>query len=57
MVFLKRNIFVSDNIRCCYDHLYRRRLTYEALKRIQSSRFDQIILNDADVKKLLEGCQ
>jgi hypothetical protein len=57
MVFLKRGIFVPKNSRCCTDHLYRRQLTFEALKRIQRSQLDQLILNDADVKKLFEDCQ
>jgi hypothetical protein len=57
IVFLKRGIFVPKNSRCCTDHLYRRQLTYEGLKRIQRSQLDQLILNDADVKKLFEDCQ
>ena len=57
MIFLKQGIFVPENTRCCCNHLYRRQLTNEALKQIQPSRLDQLILNDADIKKLFEGCQ
>ena len=57
MVFLKRDIFVPENTRCCCDYLCRRQLTNEALKQIQSSRFDQLILNNAHVKKLFKDCQ
>ena len=57
MIFLKQGIVVPENTRCCCDHLYRRQLTNEALKQIQPSRFDQLILNDADVKRLSEDCQ
>lgn len=57
MVFLKRGIFVPENSRCCSDHLYRRELTHEALKRIQGSKLDQLILNNSDVKMLFKDCQ
>ena len=57
MVFLKPGIFVPENTCCCCDHLYRRQLTNEALKQIQPYRFDQLIFNDTDVKKLFEDCQ
>ena len=57
MVFLKQGIFVPENTRCCCDHLHRRQLTNEALKQIQPSRFNQLILNDTDVKKFFEDCQ
>lgn len=57
MVFLKGGIFVPENSRCCSDHLYRRELTYDALKLIEGSQLDQLTLDDADAKKLFEDCR
>ena len=53
MVFLKQDTCGPENTRCYCDHLYRRELTNEALKQIHPSRFDQLILNDTDVKKVV----
>ena len=53
MVFLKRGIFVPENARCCSLHVYKRGLTYEALEMIEPSKFDNLVLNDNDVKNLM----
>ena len=53
MVFLKREIIVPENARCCSLHIYKRQLTYEALKMIHPSKLDDLVLDSNDVENLI----
>ena len=53
MVLLQRGILVPEGVRCCSVHMYKRQLTYEALRMIESSKPDDLILNSDDAKNLL----
>lgn len=56
MVFMKRGIVVPCGSRCCSDHLYRNRLTYEALQQIRPTTVDMMSLDANGVIELVTDC-
>ena len=54
MVLLRRGIWVLKGVRYCSNHLYERRLLYEAHQSVRQPKADDILLNTDDVVKLID---
>ena len=54
MAFLQRGILVPEGVHCRSVHMYKCQLTYEALKMIESSKPDYVILNSDDAKNFID---
>jgi len=55
LVFLKRNIYVPPNSRCCKKHLYNKQLTYEALNEIKSTTSGYEMWGIKEITECLDG--
>jgi len=55
LVFLKRNIYVPPNSRCCKKHLYNKQLTYEALSEIKSTTSSYEMWGAKEITECLDG--
>ena len=53
MIFITRDIPVSEGSRCCSEHLYNGH-SYESLWQINGSISDRFAFNSDDVKNLIE---
>ena len=54
MIFLRRGIWVPKGVRCCFSHLYKGHLLYEAQQSVKQSKTDDMLLNTDDVLKLID---